>query len=58
MLTVNRMSRWQAFVWLWRNDPEAKWFWCKLWLMGVHLKEAVRDNLKDFGYFPKLRKKD
>lgn len=56
MLTANRMSKWQAFVWLWRNDPEAKFFWFKLWLTGVHLKDAVKHNLKDFGYFPKVNK--
>lgn len=53
MLTVNRMSKKQAFVWLWRNDPEAKWFWFRQYLKGRHLKDAVADNLRDFGIFPK-----
>lgn len=57
MLTTNRMTRWQAFVWLWRNDPEAKWLWLKLYLKGNHLKGSVQDNLNDFGYFPKTKRK-
>lgn len=49
MLTVNRMTRWQAFMWLWRHDAEARWFWFKRWLTGTHLKHAVMDNYRDFG---------
>jgi len=49
MLTVNSMSKRQAFVWLWRNDPEAKWFWLCRFLIGHHCREDVMINLRDFG---------
>lgn len=49
MLTVNRMTKWQAFMWLWWNDSEARWIWFKLWIRGKHLKDAVADNLACYG---------
>ena len=50
MKTVTSISRWAAFVWLWRNDSEAKWFWFKRWLLSnSNLNECVFENLRDFG---------
>ena len=53
MTTANTLTKWQAFMWLWRHDPEARWLWFKAWLSGSHLKYAVQDNLRDFGICPK-----
>ncbi|AWL11914.1 hypothetical protein HMF8227_01439 [Saliniradius amylolyticus] len=49
MKTVNTISKWAAFVWLWRHDAEAKWYWLRQLIKGVDLREAVADNLMDFG---------
>ncbi|WP_430010232.1 hypothetical protein [Methylophaga lonarensis] len=49
MLTVNRMTRWQAFIWLWRHDSEARWLWFRYWLMRADLRIDVQINLRDFG---------
>lgn len=49
MLTINMLTHWQAFIWLWRNDPEARWFWFKCWLFNENLNAAVQDNYRDFG---------
>ena len=53
MLTINRMNSWQAFIWLWRNDPEAKWFWFRCFLLAKNNKEDVLINIRTFGLFPK-----
>lgn len=53
MLPVNKMSKYQAFRWLWRFDSEARyfWLWCYLKSLfnGTHLKDDVAINLRDFG---------
>ena len=49
MLRVTAMSNYQSFRWLWRFDPEAKWFWLKLFLLQKNLQECVEDNLYTFG---------
>jgi hypothetical protein len=49
MKTVNTISRWAAFVWLWRHDSEARWFWLWQFLKGHNLREEVACNLRDFG---------
>lgn len=49
MNTLNKLTRWQALVWLWRHDPEAKWYWLRRFLRGVHLREDVAINYRDFG---------
>lgn len=49
MLTVNNMSKWQSFMWLWRFDSEAKFYWLKCFLLRHNLKDDVRINLSDFG---------
>lgn len=49
MKTVNTISRWAAFIWLWRHDSEAKWFWLRAYLAGANLRGDVAINLRDFG---------
>ncbi len=49
MKTINTISNWAAFIWLWRNDREAKWFWLRSYIMGVNLREDMAINLSDFG---------
>lgn len=49
MLSVNNMSKYQAFRWLWRNDPEARWYWFRCFLKGSDLRTDVTINLRDFG---------
>lgn len=49
MLTINRMNRRQSFAWLWRNDPEAKWYWLRRFLSGHNCKQDVQINIRDFG---------
>lgn len=53
MLTVNAMNKRQSFVWLWRNDPEAKWFWFRCFLTGKNLKGDVLINIQTFGIHTK-----
>jgi hypothetical protein len=49
MKTVNTISRWAAFVWLWRHDSEARWFWLWCYLRGHNVREDMACNLRDFG---------
>lgn len=49
MTRVTSLTQWQSFIWLWRNDPEAKWFWFWCWIKRASLKEAVLDNYQIFG---------
>lgn len=49
MLTVNKMTRWQAFMWLWRHDSEARWHWFKCCIMRADLRKDVTINLRDYG---------
>lgn len=50
MLTLNKMSRYQAFRWLWRFDSEARWFWFGRYILSKsNLVEDVRQNYQDFG---------
>jgi len=49
MLKVTAMSRWQAFRWLWRKDPEARWLWLMAFIRGSQLQKDVAINLRDFG---------
>lgn len=50
MLTLNRMSRYQAFRWLWRFDSEARWFWFGRYILSKsNLVNDVRQNYRDFG---------
>ncbi len=49
MKTVNTISKKAAFVWLWRHDPEAKWFWLLQYVKGEDLREDVAINYKDYG---------
>lgn len=48
MLKVTSMSSYKAFRWLWRFDPEAKWYWLTRFIMNHNLKEDVLINLTDF----------
>ena len=54
MKTVNTISRYAAFSWLWKHDPEAKWFWFRAFIMGANLREDVAINLRDFGLTSKI----
>ena len=49
MKTINTISRYACFVWLWRNDPEYKWGWLEYYLRGYDLRDDVKINLSDFG---------
>lgn len=49
MLKVTAMSNYQSLRWLLRFDPEAKWFWLKVFLLRKNLQECVVDNLYTFG---------
>lgn len=49
MKTPNTLSRRAALVWLWRNDPEARWFWLSAYLIGANLRHDVAINLRDYG---------
>lgn len=49
MLTINNMTKWQAFMWLWKFDSEEKFSWLKYFLLGHDLKDDVKINLCDFG---------
>lgn len=54
MKTATSISNYAAFVWLWRNDPEAKWFWFRCFITGNKLQQCVVDNLRDFGLTKKI----
>lgn len=50
MTRVTRLSRYKSFRWLWRKDPEARWFWLRAYVFSrANLQECVMDNLRDFG---------
>jgi len=50
MKTINSLTRYQAFRWLWRYDNEAKWFWLKVYLFSrADLRKDVRQNYDTFG---------
>ncbi|ASV43975.1 hypothetical protein [Pseudoalteromonas phage KB12-38] len=50
MTRYSSLTRYQSFRWLWRKDPEARWFWLRCWLFTrADLKECVLENLRDFG---------
>lgn len=49
MKTVNMLSRREAFLWLWRKDPEARWYWFRCFIKGADLREDVLINLRQFG---------
>lgn len=56
MKTVRTISRYAAFVWLWRKDSDAKWFWLRCWLFTpCNLNICVYENLRDFGLTAKSR---
>lgn len=48
------LSNWAAFVWLWRNDPEARWYWLYVFITiqpgdTKTIQRCVVDNLYTFG---------
>jgi|GEM_PF-2407061 len=49
LLTINAMSKYQAYRWLLRHDNEAWWHWTKCFLKGSDLREDVAINHRDFG---------
>ena len=49
MLKVTSMSKYQAFRWLWRFDPEARMHWLFCYLSGSNLVKDVEINLNTFG---------
>jgi hypothetical protein len=49
MRKATSLTRYQSFRWLWRFDPEAKWFWLRCYLKGADLQQDVLINLRDFG---------
>lgn len=49
MTKWSSLTRYQAFRWLWRKDPEARWHWMRCYLRGANLQEDVFINLRDFG---------
>jgi hypothetical protein len=49
MKTINTISRRAAFVWLWRHDSEARWFWLLQYIKGHDLRLDVAINLRAYG---------
>lgn len=49
MKSAMTLSNWAAFVWLWRHDPEAKWFWLCCYIKHAELQEDVAINYATFG---------
>lgn len=50
MKSWRMLTRRQAFLWLWRKDPEWKWGWLKAYLFSrADLKRCVWENLRDYG---------
>lgn len=49
MLRITSMSKLQACIWLRRNDPEYKTGWLAFFNLGENLREAVYENIRDFG---------
>ncbi len=49
MKNIKTITNWQAFVFLWRHDPEARWFWFKCFIKFTDLREDVEINLRSFG---------
>jgi hypothetical protein len=49
LLTVEGMSRYQAYRWLLRHDDEAWWHWTKCFIKGADLREDVNCNYGCYG---------
>jgi len=49
MTRVTALTKYKAFRWLWRFDPEAGGFWLWRFVCGSNLQRCVEENLRDFG---------
>lgn len=48
MLKLTTITKYQAFRWLCKFDPDFKWFWVMRYIKMHDLRKEVYVNLRDF----------